>query len=68
LRDWRTLPVAVLGFFAGDGGHVREDLPTVLAAEHAQRGASGGPVLDLGTVGDDPEMPRIIVEQAAIPP
>ncbi|HTW69501.1 MAG TPA: CbiX/SirB N-terminal domain-containing protein [Acetobacteraceae bacterium] len=68
LRDWRTLPVAVLGFFAGDGGHVREDLPTVLAAEHAQRGASGGPVLDLGTIGDDPEMPRIILEQAAIPP
>jgi sirohydrochlorin cobaltochelatase len=67
LRDWRTLPVAVLGFFAGDGGHVREDLPALLAAEHAQRGASGAPVLDLGTIGDDAEMPRIILEQAAIP-
>lgn len=68
LRDWRTLPVAVLGFFAGDGGHVQEDLPALLAAEHAQRGTKGAPVLDLGTIGNDPAMPRIILEQAAIPP
>jgi sirohydrochlorin cobaltochelatase len=67
LRDWRTLPVAVLGFFAGDGGHVREDLPALLAAERAQRGVNDTPVLDLGAIGDDPAMPRIILEHAAIP-
>ena len=68
LRDWRTLPVGVVGFFAGDGAHVREDLPALLAAERGQRSANGAPVLDLGSIGDDPAMPRIIVEQAAVPP
>jgi len=68
LRDWRAQPVAVLGFFAGDGGHVRDDLPALLAAEHAQRGAGGAPLLDLGTIADDPAMPRIILDQAMTPP
>jgi len=67
LRDWRAMPVAVCAFFAGDGGHVREDLPALLAAERAQRGVNDTPVLDLGAIGDDPAMPRIILEQAAIP-
>ena len=65
LRAWRTLPVAMLGFFAGDGGHVREDLPALLAAEHAARGEAGAPLLDLGVIGDDPAMPEIILDQVA---
>jgi sirohydrochlorin ferrochelatase len=65
LRDWRARPVAVLGFFAGEGGHVREDLPALLAAEQAARGDAGAPLLDLGVIGDDPAMPRIILEQVA---
>jgi sirohydrochlorin cobaltochelatase len=65
LQDWRTLPVAVLGFFAGDGRHVREDLPALLATEQRQRGADGAPLLDLGTIGDDPAMLRIILDQVA---
>ena len=67
LRDWRLVPVAVLQFFAGDGRHVREDLPALLAAEQAQRAGGGAPLLELGTIVDDPAMPRIILDQAASP-
>lgn len=63
LRGWRGLPVAVVGFFAGGGGHVRDDLPAALAAERMARGKSGPPLADLGTVGDDPAMVRIILDQ-----
>ena len=31
LHDWRDCPTAVVGFFAGDGGHVRDDLPALLS-------------------------------------
>jgi sirohydrochlorin ferrochelatase len=62
LRDWRGLPVAVLGWFAGEGSHVREDLPAALAAERAARGITGAPLLDLGVIADDPDMPRIITD------
>ena len=65
LREWRALPVAVVGFFAGEGGHVRDDLPGLLAAEHAVRGDAGAPLLDLGVIADDPAMPRIILDQVA---
>jgi sirohydrochlorin ferrochelatase len=65
LRDWRALPVAVVELFAGEGGHVREDLPALLSAEHTARGGAGAPLLDLGVIGDDPAMPRIIVDQVA---
>lgn len=65
LRAWRALPVAVLGFFAGDGGHVREDLPALLSADRAARGEAGAPLLDLGVIGDDPAMPAIILDQIA---
>lgn len=67
LRDWRMRPVAVLGFFAGDGGHVREDLPALLAAEQTQRAGQAAPLLDLGTIADDPAMPGIILDQAMAP-
>ncbi len=62
LRDWRALPVAVVGWFAGEGGHVREDLPALLSAEQAARGDAGAPLLDLGAIADDPAMPRIILD------
>jgi sirohydrochlorin ferrochelatase len=63
LRHWRATPVAVLGFFAGEGGHVRHDVPRLLAAERAQRGDV--PLLDLGVIADDPAMPRLILDQVA---
>ncbi len=65
LRDWRAWPVAVVGWFAGEGGHVREDLPASLSAEQAARGDAGAPLLDLGVIADDPAMPRIILDQVA---
>jgi sirohydrochlorin ferrochelatase len=65
LRDWRMLPVAVVGWFAGEGGHVREDLPALLHAEREARGDAGAPLLDLGVIGDDPAMPRIMLDQVA---
>jgi sirohydrochlorin cobaltochelatase len=63
LRDWRASPVAVVGWFAGEGGHVREDLPALLRAEQAARGDAGAPLLDLGVITDDPAMPGIILDQ-----
>ena len=65
LRAWRALPVAVLGWFAGEGGHVREDLPALLSAERVARAEAGAPLLDLGVIADDPAMPRIILDQVA---
>jgi sirohydrochlorin ferrochelatase len=65
LREWRASPVAVVEFFAGEGGHVRDDLPALLAAEHAARGDAGAPLVDLGVIADDPAMPRIILDQVA---
>jgi sirohydrochlorin ferrochelatase len=65
LYSWRTMPVAVVGFFAGEGGHVRDDVPALLGAERAARGSAGAPLLDLGVIADDPEMPRIILDQVS---
>jgi sirohydrochlorin ferrochelatase len=65
LAEWRQEAVAVVGFFAGEGGHAQDELPRALAAERALRGDAGAPVLDLGLVADDPAMPDIILAQAA---
>jgi sirohydrochlorin cobaltochelatase len=65
LREWRAVPVALVGCFAGEGGHVREDLPALIAAERLARGNSGAPLLDLGVVGDDAAMPGIILDLVA---
>jgi sirohydrochlorin cobaltochelatase len=65
LADWRQEAVAVVGFFAGEGGHAQDDLPRALATERALRGDAGAPVLDLGLIADDPAMPGIILAQAA---
>jgi sirohydrochlorin cobaltochelatase len=68
LHDWRDCPIAVVGFFAGDGGHVRDDLPALLSAARTQRGGNAGPLLDVGTIGDDPAMPGIILDLVAEAP
>jgi sirohydrochlorin cobaltochelatase len=65
LLEWRAVPVALVGCFAGEGGHVRNDLPALIAAERMARGDSGAPLLDLGVVGDDVAMPGIILDQVA---
>jgi len=66
LLAWRENPVAVLGFFAGTGGHARDDLPGILRAESAARPDGGSGLIDLGIIADDAAMPRIILAQAAI--
>ncbi len=50
LHALRAHPVVVVSFFANQGGHVRDDIPDLIAAEQAARGASGtcGPVPRFG--------------------
>jgi sirohydrochlorin cobaltochelatase len=60
----RAHPVVVIGFFANLGGHVRDDVPALTAAERAARGATGRAVLFHGSVTDDPAMTQIILDQA----
>ena len=62
MRALRGSPVAVVGWFAGEGGHVREDLPALLSVERGARGDAGAPLLDLGVIADDPAMPNVILE------
>jgi sirohydrochlorin cobaltochelatase len=61
LRGW---PVIIVGFFAGQGMHVRDDVPHAVAHESAARGADGPPVRFQGSVGDDPAMASIIRDRA----
>ncbi len=65
LQGLRAHPVVVIGFFAGNGGHVRDDIPRLVAAEQAMRGPGGLPVVFDGSVTDDPAMTQIILDQAA---
>lgn len=60
----RGAKLAVIGLFAGEGGHVRDDLPGLIAGERARR-ASHVPLLDCGTVAAEPGIRRIILEQVA---
>ncbi len=64
LTGLRAHPVVVIGFFAGSGGHVRDDIPTLIAAEQAARGDAGFAVQFHGSVCDDPAMAEIILDQA----
>jgi sirohydrochlorin cobaltochelatase len=66
LQGLRAHPVVVIGFFAGDGGHVRDDVPALVAAEQAARGSGGLPVMFHGSVADDPVVTRIILDQAGL--
>jgi sirohydrochlorin cobaltochelatase len=54
--------VGVIGCFTNDGTHATVDLPRFIAAERAARGAHWPPVHDLGTIGGDAAMPRLIMD------
>lgn len=54
--------VAVLGIFAGAGGHVRDDLPAAIA-QGRQRFRGG--LFDLGSIGERPEMVDLILDRVA---
>jgi sirohydrochlorin cobaltochelatase len=68
LSGLRAHPVAVIGFFANRGGHVRDDVPALIAAEQAIRGSAGHGARFHGCVADDPMMVQIIMDQAASHP
>ena len=54
--------IAVIGVFAGQGGHVRDDLPALI---EASRQRYGNELLDLGSIGDEPGIVDLILEQLA---
>ncbi len=64
LRGLRTHPTAIVGFFAGEGGHVCDDVPAAIASEQRARGAAGQPVLNFGPVTDSPALAQFILDQA----
>jgi len=55
--------VAVIGYLANEGMHAIKDLPDLIAEERVQRGTHWPPVHDLGSIGADEAMPRLIVDQ-----
>jgi sirohydrochlorin cobaltochelatase len=65
LASARGHVVTVVGYLANTGAHATKDLPSLIAAERAQRGTHWPPVHDLGPIGTDAAMPRLIMEQAA---
>jgi sirohydrochlorin cobaltochelatase len=67
LRSLRNHPVVIVGFFGNLGSHVRDDLPALVAAEHAFRALESKPALSVrfyGAVAGDPAMVQIIMDQA----
>lgn len=65
LHGLRAHPVVVVGYFANEGGHIRNDVPALVTAEQAARGEAGFGVRFFGSVTDDPAMTGIILDQAA---
>ena len=63
LANTRGHVVAIVGYLANEGTHATVDVPAFIAAERAQRGTHWPPVHDLGSIGGDAEMARLIVEQ-----
>lgn len=57
--------VAVVGYLVNEGAHATKDLPFLIAQERAQRGTHWPPVHDLGPIGADEAMPRLIMDQVA---
>jgi sirohydrochlorin cobaltochelatase len=51
--------IVVIGFFAGEGGHVRDDLPALTAAGRERHGDG---LLDLGSIGDEPGIADLILD------
>ena len=66
LRGLCAHPVVVVGFFANQGGHVRDDVPALIAAEQAVRGSAGPIVRFCGCVTGDPAMASIVLDQAVL--
>jgi sirohydrochlorin cobaltochelatase len=64
LHGLRAHPVVVIGFFANQGSHVRDDMPALIAAEQASRGGDGLLVRFDGSAIDDPAIVLIILAQA----
>jgi sirohydrochlorin cobaltochelatase len=64
LRGLRAHAVAVVGFFAAEGGHMRDDVPALITAEQAARGPTGHKIHNFGSVADTPSMVGIILDQA----
>lgn len=62
LASLRAHPVVVVGFFANQGGHVRDDVPALMAAEASARGL---PIRFHGCVVDDPALEAIILDHAS---
>jgi sirohydrochlorin cobaltochelatase len=62
LASLRTHPVVVIGFFANQGSHVRDDVPALIAAEAQVRDL---PIRFHGSVVDDPALVPIILDQAS---
>jgi sirohydrochlorin cobaltochelatase len=62
LASARGHVVAVVGFFVNEGTHATKDLPDLIATERNQRGTHWPPVHDLGTIGADEAMPRLIMD------
>ena len=65
LAALRDHTVVVVGFFAGEGGHVRDDVPAALDAEQKARRGTTRPVHNFGSVVDNPAVTQIILDQAA---
>ena len=56
----RGASIALIGVFAGEGLHVRDDWPALIAASRRRH----GPIIhDLGTIGDDPGLAALMVDQ-----
>ena len=63
LSSARGHVVAVIGYLANEGAHATKDLPGLIAEERGQRGTHWPPVHDLGSIGADEAMPRLIMDQ-----
>jgi len=59
----RGQPVAVIGYLANDGVHATRDLPGLIAEEREKRGTAWPPVHDLGSIGTDETLPRMMLDQ-----
>ena len=65
LANARGHVVAVVGYLANEGAHATKDLPRLIAAGTGQRGTHWPPVHDLGSIGADDAMPRLLMDQVA---
>jgi sirohydrochlorin cobaltochelatase len=63
LASARGHVVAVVACLANEGKHTIDDLPGLIAAERVERGTHWPPVHDLGAIGSDEAMPRLVMDQ-----